>query len=47
MTHTIMSKKTYATAKAARKAAAANPRATGDLHNLPSGRFCYMIKASA
>jgi len=47
MAHTIMSKKTYATAKAALKAAAVDPRATGDLHNLPSGRFCYMRKASA
>lgn len=43
----IMSKKTYAATAAAKKAAAQHPRSTGELHNLPSGRWCFILNAAA
>lgn len=43
----IMSKKSYANVTTATRALKKDPRATGSVHYLPSGRVCYFIEVTA
>lgn len=46
-TYRAMSKKTYATEQNALRAAAQNPRANGETHQLPSGKWAFWINTKA